>query len=359
MGKFLRVAIIGTGRKKERADRFGYAMAYSHADAYKQIPGVELVACADISADNGLAFAQHYGLPADMVFENYRAMLDDVKPDMVSICTWMHLHEEMTLAAIEAGVRAIHCEKPMASTFGGARRMHEAAQAAGVRLTFNHQRRYGEPYVMGKKLLDDGVIGELVRCESECGNIYDSGTHFIDMMSKFNNEVPGKWVLGQIDYRTENRVFGGHCENQQVVLFEYENGVFGLVMGGAGGAHPIGAQNKFIGTEGIIECGRDHGPAGALRFRRWGDADWTNVDTHGASIHGPGFIERAIADVIDCVREGRPCQLDSGNAMIATEIIFGAYESSRRRGRVDFPLLIDDNPLTDLVDSGAITVEGL
>ena len=51
-----------------------------------------------------------------------------------------------------------------------------------------------------------------------------TGTHFIDMFSFFSGERPARWVLAQIDYRTENRVFGAHCENQQVLLTEYDNG---------------------------------------------------------------------------------------------------------------------------------------
>jgi predicted dehydrogenase len=219
-----------------------------------------------------------------------------------------------------------------------------------VQLTFNHQRRYGAPYVMAKQLLDAGEIGELTRQEVECGNIYDSGTHWIDMMSFFNRETPAKWVLGQIDYRQENLVFGAHCENQQVVLTEYENGVMGLIMTGAGGSKPVGAVSKLIGTEGEILIGVINGPS--LQIRRSGQREWETIDTNGESIHGPGFIQRALEDVVDCLQNGRKCQLDASNALIATEIIFGAYESSRRRGRVDFPLDIEDNPLRSMVESG-------
>ena len=57
--------------------------------------------------------------------------------------------------------------------------------------------------------------------------------------------------------------------------------------------------------------------------------------------------------MIDCLKTGRKCILDASNALIATEIIFGAYESSRRRGRVDFPLDPSiGNPLRDMVDAG-------
>lgn len=343
-----RVGFIGTGKKKERPDRFGYAMAYRHADAYKLLDSCEMVACADIVEENARAFANTYGI--SRIYTDYREMLEREHLDIVSICTWMHLHEPMVLDAVRAGVKAIHCEKPMADTWGGAKRMAAAAKEAGVQLTFNHQRRYGEPFVIAKRLLDEGAIGELVRLESDCGNIYDSGTHFIDMFSFFNGERPAKWVLAQIDYRTENLVFGAHCENQQVVLTEYENGVFGLIMSGAGGKSPVGCVDKLVGTEGVIEVGvgRDI----PIRYRLQGEKEWVMPDTGGHSIHGPGFIERAIADVVACLQEGRKCQLDASNALIATEIIFGAYESSRRRARVDFPLDIEDNPLAAMVASG-------
>lgn len=344
----LRVGIIGTGRKKERGDVTGYAMAYSHAEAYRELGDCAVVACADIVEENAKAFADQYGV--ESVYLGYREMLEKEELDVVSICTWMHLHEPMVLDACKSGVRAIHCEKPMADTWGGSRRMASAAREAGVQLTFNHQRRYGEPFVMAKEKLDGGAIGELVRLECECGNIYDSGTHFIDMFSFFNGEVSAKWVLAQVDYRTENLVFGAHCENQQVVLTEYENGVFGLVMTGAGGASPVGCVDRLVGTDGVIEVGCSDGPP--LRWRLAGESEWTAPDTGGASIHGPGFIERAIADVVACLREGRKCQLDASNALIATEIIFGAYESSRRRGRVDFPLDVEDNALAEMVRSG-------
>jgi predicted dehydrogenase len=140
-----------------------------------------------------------------------------------------------------------------------------------------------------------------------------------------------------------------------VLLTEYQNGVFGLVMTGAGGAHPVGCVDRIIGTEGVIEVGVQSGPP--IRYRRAGDREWIVPDTGGASIHGPGFIDRAIADAIGCLLAGRRCQLHARNALIATEIIFGAYESSRRRGRVDFPLEIEDNPLVAMVESGELRPE--
>lgn len=345
----LRVGVIGCGRKDVKKSALGYAMAYSHGVAYQQLEACELVACADIVAENARTFAEHFGFSD--IYLDYHEMLAEAKLDVVSVCTWMHLHEPMVLTAIEAGVKVIHCEKPMADTWAGSVRMAEAAKAAGVQLTFNHQRRYGEPFQIAKQLLLDGEIGELQRFECEFGNLYDTGTHFIDMLSFYlDDKAQAKWVLAQIDYRTENLVFGAHCENQQVVLTEYDNGVFALIYSGCGENRPLGVVNRIIGDGGVIDVGvKGH----AIRWKKAGETEWRYPDTNGASIHGPNFIERAIADTIDCYLNGRKPMLDSSNALVATEIIFAAYESSRRRGRVDCPLDRSiGNPLREMVEAG-------
>ena len=85
----LRVAFIGTGRVPEKAGPMGYAMAYSHADGYLALPDdVEMVAAADIRPENSQAFAERYGFSD--TFTDYHEMLQEVKPDLVSICTWPH-----------------------------------------------------------------------------------------------------------------------------------------------------------------------------------------------------------------------------------------------------------------------------
>ena len=58
------------------------------------------------------------------------------------------------------GVKAIHCEKPMASTWGDAKALARACADRGVLLTFCHQRRFGAPFVKAKQLLDEGAIGD-------------------------------------------------------------------------------------------------------------------------------------------------------------------------------------------------------
>src|SRR5438477_6462505 len=82
----LRVGIIGTGRKKEKPDVLGFAMAYRHAAGYQALRDTcTLVACADIVRENAEAFATATGIPPEGVFTDYRAMLAEANLDVVSI----------------------------------------------------------------------------------------------------------------------------------------------------------------------------------------------------------------------------------------------------------------------------------
>ena len=73
-------------------------------------------------------------------------MLEAENLDMVSVCVWPGLHAPMVVDAAKTGLNAIHCEKPMATTWGDARRMAAACDDSGVQLTLNHQRRF-ETYI--------------------------------------------------------------------------------------------------------------------------------------------------------------------------------------------------------------------
>ena len=349
MAKFL-VGFIGTGKKPERPGLHGYAMAYRHAEAYKLIPDCEMVACADIVKENREAFAQAYGFKG--VYADYNDMLAKDKLDIVSICTWPKLHAEMTIASIAAHVRAVHCEKPMALTFGESRKMLQLATQCGTQLTFNHQRRFGLPFRKTHELVMNGAIGKLVRMEASVGDLYDGGTHWVDMLNYFNDETPAEWVIGQIDCREVKLAFGAPCEYQSISHVKYRNGVYSIII--TGGISQDNPPFRLLGTDGIIEMGWGPKPGPMLKFWRRGAPDWEVVDCKNENLHGPGFIERAIADVVDCLKTGREPELSARHAMNATEIIFACYESSRRRARVDLPLDISDSPILSMLESGEL-----
>lgn len=335
----LRVGFIGVGRPWRSEGATGFGMAYEHAAGYAKTGRCELAAYADISEDNLKAFAEKNG--AAKTYTNYEKMLADEKLDIVSICTWPHLHAPMTIATARSGVKAIHCEKPMATSWGEAREMSRVCDEHNVKLTFNHQRRFLQPFQIAKTLAHDGTIGELLRIEGNCGDLYDWGTHWLDMFFFYNNETPAEWVLGQVDSRDEKKVFGVSLENQGLCRFQFANGVRGLLETGWGMNETV--QHRLIGTEGVIEVRND---APHVRVLSTSQSGWRDIEQPD-NLHGPDGVARAIADVVDAAATGRESMLSAHNALRATEVIFATYESSRRRGRVDLPLTADGNPFTE------------
>ncbi|WP_336361016.1 Gfo/Idh/MocA family protein [Haladaptatus sp. ZSTT2] len=364
------VAFVGTGAKQEAPGKQGFAMAYRHAAAYARLPQCRLVACADIVPENARAFADTFDITG--VYDDYAAMLDAENPDIVSVAVPPGAHAPIVIGcARHPSVQAIHCEKPMALTWGDCKEMVAVCEQEGVQLTFNHQYRFGKPFRRAKELLDAGDIGSLQRIEFSDRDLYDTGTHLFDLANYLTDNSPVEWVLCQIDYSEENRWFGAHNENQGLAQWKYASGVYGLAATGWG-RDLVGCYLRLVGTHGVIEI-REGKPALFVRT----SGEWQAIDTDGEGIYGPpkqgrvgallsrvgrgdeplSYIDRAIASVVDCLETGRDCELSGSHALAATEVIFACWESARRRGRVTLPLTIEDNPLQAMVDAGDLHPE--
>jgi predicted dehydrogenase len=357
-----RVGIIGCGRRGRTEGATGAGIAHHHVRGYQLSPDCQVVAAADIKQDNLDLFCEEYGIPVGYL--DYQDMLAEEKLDIVSVCLWPHLHAPVVIDVAHARrkVRAINCEKPMAPTWGESRQMATACEQEGIQLTFNHQRRFGQPFRTAKRLVDEGRIGDLARIEAVTHNLYDWGTHWFDMMFYYNDETPVDWVIGQIDARGGRSIFGVTVEGQGLSMFRWRNGVYGLM---ATGAHvfrlPEGQEareplvaNRLIGTQGVIEVGVHEGPVLRYRNQETG-GEWFEIDKGG--LHGPEHFDAAILDLVDALKENREPELSARKALQATELIFATYESSRRRKRVDLPLEVEDSPLSAMLEAGLVSTE--
>lgn len=380
----LSIGVIGTGADPDDPGQDGYAMAYRHASGYRRLDDCELLACADIVPENARAFAARFDVPH--VYEDYEQMLSALDLDVLSVCVPPGVHAEVVCDAAETGVpAAIHCEKPIATTWEDCKAMARTCQANDVALTINHQLRFGAPVRKAKALLDGGRIGELRRLEVAAEHLYDTGTHLFDVCGYLTDQTPVEWVLGQVAYREENRWFGTPNSTQGLAQWRYESGVDGLAATGDS-ASLVGATLRIVGSDGVVEIGPDEGPP--LRFRDTETTGWQSVDTDGEGVYGPkrtrltgalqrlarlvpglderrvlapSQTDRAIADVVGALREGRRSELQIEHALQTTELIFAAWESARQRGRITLPLAIEDNPLAAMIDAGVFeaTAEGV
>jgi predicted dehydrogenase len=340
-----RVGIIGCGRPWKSPGASGFGMSNFHARGYTTSPDATIVALADINLDNARAFQAAHG--GERIYTDYHEMLAREQLDIVSICTWPHLHAPMVIAAAEAGVKAIHCEKPMAPSYAEALRMVAICQAHGTQLTFNHQRRFGAHFRMARDLLRSGSIGQLQRLEGMCMNLFDWGTHWFDMFGFYNDEAAARWVIGQVDWRDGATIFGITVEGQGISLFSYENGVQGLLMTGYGTERKM--SNRLVGSDGVIEVSLG---TTSIRVRGKGDADWRDVQvTQETQENLSEVVGLGVLDLIDALKTGREPELSARRALHATELAFATYESSRRGGRVELPLEPLESPFPGVAPS--------
>ncbi len=145
----IRYAIVGGGA----------GIAATHLAALKKLEHAQVVGLADPNPQPAQQRAAELGCAC---YTDYHAMLAEVKPEVVVICAPHPLHRAIAEAAFAAGAHVL-TEKPMAIQVADADAMIEAAQAAGKFLVINFQQRFRTAIARAKALIDEGVIGDLVR----------------------------------------------------------------------------------------------------------------------------------------------------------------------------------------------------
>jgi predicted dehydrogenase len=138
-------------------------MGWVHANAWTQIPGVEILA-HDPHGATRLAGVPDPGSPA--------ALLDAC--DIVDVCLPTDLHEEATIQALQAG-KHVFLEKPAARTAAGAERIAEAARSAGRVLAVGLVVRVFPEYAQANRTVRSGQIGKPAACRMRRGGPAPSG----------------------------------------------------------------------------------------------------------------------------------------------------------------------------------------
>lgn len=137
-------------------------MAFNH-------PAVELVGISDEQPERMMGAAASFGLSADKLFTDYRECLEKTKPDIVLLCPATAKHGEWTEKVAPYGVHVI-VEKPFAATVAEADAMVAAMQKTGRELLINWPLAWNANHRTAKRLIDEGLIGEVIEVHSYGGN---------------------------------------------------------------------------------------------------------------------------------------------------------------------------------------------
>lgn len=131
-----------------------------HARAIAQAPGATLAAIACRSPETAEAARKEW--PHVPVELDYRALLARRDIDAVDIVVPNDLHEQIGVAALEAG-KDVLLEKPLATTLAACDRLIETARRTERVVSVGHELRLSQQWGAIKRLIDAGDLGDL-RC---------------------------------------------------------------------------------------------------------------------------------------------------------------------------------------------------
>jgi len=241
--------------------------------------------------DKSREFADKHGL---RLSTDYAELLADPAIRMIVLATPNSQHPAQIIAAAQAG-KAVMCEKPLALTRADAERAVRACEKAGVLLGVGQDKRYWPSMRELKRVVDSGVLGEVLHieghfsnenaskklqygwrespAESPGGSITATGIHVLDAFINLIGplrRVNAQHILKRpppesldtlsLTFEFANRVSGVLCGVRATPLFWRVH-----VFGNQGSAEAAGPNELVLRTSGGKVERRTFEPVNALR----------------------------------------------------------------------------------------------
>lgn len=331
-------AIIGIGMFSPRRGRAS-AIAYAHAEGLKRNSDVfELVAGASLEQQNLDDFAGEYPC---RTYLDMNELLEKEKPQGVTISTYAPAREEHVLAAINAGVKYILIEKPLALSNAAIANMKAAADKAGARLFVNFQRRYGLPFEKAREACLSGKIGRITEVDlhQPFSNLLDFGPHFINSALYFLDNPAPVSVTAVADEEGQIPWHGMFVEKCMDATVYFENDLrFNISVNPANTVEtPLIRVN---GTRGFIDLYMDNTNRNSV-YCCMSEDGFENPAMDEHFHHGDTdyylFFERCYRDIANAVTTGAASRVDFEHGALTQHILLAVYSAAQSGKRVEIP----------------------
>ncbi|WP_328334256.1 MULTISPECIES: Gfo/Idh/MocA family protein [unclassified Streptomyces] len=179
----LRTAVVGTGSIARG----------SHLPALAILAGdgaVEIVAVLDVVEEAARAAAEEFAVPG--VFTDLDTLLDEVRPDLVVLCTPPSLHREQAVAAVRAGAH-VWCEKPPCPSLADYDAVTAAAgkEPGAPATAFVFQHRFGSGARHVRRLLNEGAFGRPLVAHCQTTWYRDADYYAVPWRGRWDTEGGG------------------------------------------------------------------------------------------------------------------------------------------------------------------------
>ncbi len=222
--------------------------SYGHAgvalDAAARLDDVELVATARWGEDDPLAYVgSHEAAPASLkVYDDYRRMLDEAKPDLVGVFMPLYRNAEAATAAAGHGCHIIS-EKPLATDLSDWRRLKKAVEDAGVQIAALMTMRAEPPFLAAREAIAQGRIGQPILAAGQKSYPFANRDDYYKSRETYGGSILWQAIhaLDFIHFATDRDFTRVAAMNSNACHPTHpgmeDNG--GLLLGLAGGGHAV------------------------------------------------------------------------------------------------------------------------
>ena len=348
MAQDIRVGLIG----------YGLGGEFFHAPLIAVTPGLQLVSVVTSNPERRERALRDY--PGVRVEPNTDALFARAADhDLIVVTTDNRSHVPLALTALGAGLGVV-VDKPFAPGPVEGRNVIAEAKRRGLFLSVYQNRRWDSDTLTVKRLLAEGVFGEVLRFESRFerwrpavkatwreradfddagGLLYDLGSHAIDQALHLFGPV--RDVYAELDRRRP----GSQVDDDDFLALTHICGVRSHLRASVMSA--IAAPRmRVLGTRAAyVRQHEDHQEA-LLRAGKRPDAPGWGVEpeeTWGVLGHGeqvervptvPGAYHHYYQGVVASMRDGAPPPVAPEDAVAGLEIIAAAQVSAAERGVV-------------------------
>lgn len=143
------IGIIGAGSIVETCHLPAYRMA-----------DLRVVGIYDVDRDKAAKLAGQFQI--DRVFSSLEELLQHPEIQVVDIAIPAKYQPETVEQAVEAGKHVL-CQKPLGESYEAAKRIADAAAAAGVKAAVNQQMRWSPGIRASRSIVERGWLGEILQ----------------------------------------------------------------------------------------------------------------------------------------------------------------------------------------------------
>ncbi|RKU30787.1 hypothetical protein C6497_03675 [Candidatus Poribacteria bacterium] len=339
--KTYRAAVIGCSRMgafidNEVTDYKAIKLPYSHAAGYFDEERTALIACSDLRPKVMEHFGERYNVPKANQYTDYREMIEQEKPDIVSVATQPEHRAEIVIYAAEHGAKAIYAEKAMASSMDEAAAMVSAVEENNVFFNLGTNRRWEIGFDKMKEVIDSGELGKLRNLIIYSNaTLFNSASHHLDLILRLNSDVAATWVTGYLPQG--NSIFDGDILKVDPVgggTIQFENDVTAHAL-----LTPRSSEWEAICDGGTVTCWNN---GWQWHVRKKQDLPgWRGgmVPDTFPEFERESSTANLIKDLVHSLDTGEPPRGGVRCAYASTELIFGIIQSHLNDGaRIPLPL---------------------